>query len=141
MHAPHTSEVPFIFGTTAAAAAQLGTGSDIGPMTRVMMATWAAFARHGNPDNPTLPEWKPFKDNDRQTMVLNVESRLAIDPGAEARAALSSLPYFGYITPTRNSYSIIFARLQAGSGPTARGALGDSYSPRSHGDERNRQAI
>ena len=96
MRAPHTSEVPFIFGTTAAAAAQLGTGSDIEPMTRVMMASWAAFARHGNPDNPTLPEWKPFKDDDRQTMVLNVESRLALDPGAEARAALSSLPYFGY---------------------------------------------
>ena len=43
MHCPHTSEVPFVFGTTAAAEAQAGTGSDIAPLTACMMATWAAF--------------------------------------------------------------------------------------------------
>ena len=34
MHCPHTSEVPFIFGTTAAAKAQAGTGNDIAPLDR-----------------------------------------------------------------------------------------------------------
>jgi para-nitrobenzyl esterase len=96
MRSPHTSEVPFIFGTTTAAEAHVGTGSDIRPMTDCMMATWASFARNGDPNSPTVPDWKPFTDSDRQTMVLNVESQLAIDPGGQARSALEKLPYFGY---------------------------------------------
>jgi para-nitrobenzyl esterase len=96
LRSPHTSEVPFIFGTTAAAAAHVGTGSDIAPMTDRMMATWASFARHGDPNNQAVPEWAPYRASDRRTMVLNVESRLATDPGGAAREALEGLPYFGY---------------------------------------------
>jgi para-nitrobenzyl esterase len=96
MRSTHTSEIPFIFGTTAAAEACIGTGSDIAPLTKAMMATWAAFARHGDPNNVAVPHWKPFTDGDRQTMVLNAESRSEIDPGGRARAALEHLPYFSY---------------------------------------------
>ena len=45
--ATHTAEVPFIFGTAGAARACVGDGPDIEPMTRMMMATWATFARSG----------------------------------------------------------------------------------------------
>jgi para-nitrobenzyl esterase len=96
MRAPHTSEVPFIFGTTGAAKAHVGTGADIEPMTACMMATWAAFARTGNPNNSTLPPWRPFADSDRPVMVLNTQSHLLPDPGATARAALDALPFFTY---------------------------------------------
>ena len=96
MRSAHTCEVPFIFGTTDVAKAQMGDGDDLVPMTASIMATWASFARHGNPNNPTLPDWKPFKESQPHTMVLNTESRLELDPGGKARAALSSLPYFGY---------------------------------------------
>jgi len=96
MRCPHTSEIPFIFGTTAVAEAHVGSGSDIEPMTASMMATWASFARHGDPSNSTVPNWSPFKETDRQTMVLNVESQLVVDPGGQARAALEELPHYGY---------------------------------------------
>ena len=96
IHAPHTSEVPFIFGTTEAAEAQCGTGSDLQPMTERMQACWASFARHGDPNNPTIPHWVPFSDGDRQTMVLNMDSRLTSDPGGTARASLNDLPYYEY---------------------------------------------
>jgi para-nitrobenzyl esterase len=96
IHTPHTEEVPFIFGTTKAAAAMLGTGGDIEPVTRMMTATWTSFARHGKPDNTMLPHWAPFKDPERQTMVLQRESRLEQDPGGQARAALETLPYYEY---------------------------------------------
>jgi para-nitrobenzyl esterase len=96
IHTPHTEEVPFVFGTTKAAAAMLGTGSDIQPVTRMMTATWTSFARHGNPNNVALPHWTPFKDPDRQTMVLQRDSRLEKDPGGQARAALDRLPYYEY---------------------------------------------
>ena len=96
IHSPHTSEVPFIFGTTDAAVAQVGTGDDLQPMTRRMMATWTAFARTGNPNNPTIPHWEPYTEQDRQTMILKMDSQLAKDPGGEARASLEGLPYYEY---------------------------------------------
>ena len=96
MRAAHTNEVPFIFGTCEEAKFNVGAGPDIAPLTRTMQATWAAFARTGNPNNKTLPEWKPYSGADRQMMVFNAESRLALDPGGKARAALDALPYFGY---------------------------------------------
>ena len=96
IHSPHTSEVPFIFGTTRDAEAQLGAETDLEAMTNVMMSTWAAFARNGNPNNKTVPRWEQFSDKARNTMVLMVDSHLANDPGGTARAALDGLPYYEY---------------------------------------------
>jgi para-nitrobenzyl esterase len=93
---PHSAEVPFIFGTTPEAEAFSGNGSDIQPVTGIMMATWAGFARHGNPNNPAIPEWKAFSESNRQTMLLNAESRLVPYPGTISRAALEGLPYYEY---------------------------------------------
>lgn len=93
--ATHTAEVPFLFGTAEAAKGCIGEGPDIAPMTRIMMATWAAFARTGDPNNAALPDWRPL-DGRRRTMLLDVESRLERDPGGERRRALDGLPYFGY---------------------------------------------
>ncbi|OZI26168.1 hypothetical protein CAL26_02145 [Bordetella genomosp. 9] len=96
IHTPHTGEVPFIFGTAKAAEAQVGTGADIEPMTRRIMATWATFARTGNPGNSTLPHWAPYRDGDRQTMALSMDSQLLKDPGGGSRGALEGLPYYEY---------------------------------------------
>lgn len=49
---PHMSEVPFVFGTAPVAEALLGAGPDIAPLTQMMVATWSAFARTGDPTNP-----------------------------------------------------------------------------------------
>ena len=96
LRSPHTSEVPFIFGTAREAAAHVGAGADIGPMTECMMACWAGFARHGDPNNATISFWPRFDERGRQMMVLDVASRVAADLGGPARAALDTLPYFGY---------------------------------------------
>ena len=93
---PHAIELPFIFGTTAEAAAMVGNGADLGRMSRVMMATWGSFARSGSPANAQVPDWPPFADPSRQTMVLRDRSELAADPGGEARASLADLPNYEY---------------------------------------------
>ena len=93
---PHTGDVPFIFGTTTSASAMLGTSNDLGPMTKRMMACWASFARHGTPNNHTIPNWAPFEKALRKVMMLDVESRIASDPGGTARQLLDELPYFDY---------------------------------------------
>jgi para-nitrobenzyl esterase len=96
--APHSGELPFIFGTTDVAAAAVGPPEtpDIAPMTRLMMATWAAFARTGDPNNETVPRWRRYAAEDRQVMILGPESALSLDPGGAARRALEGLPCYEY---------------------------------------------
>ena len=97
--APHTAEVPFVFGTTEAAAGLLGYGPSLEPMTAIVMATWVAFARTGDPNNPHLPSWPRYDPAGRSTMLLDLESSAAADPGGEARSALDDVPPFEYSRP------------------------------------------
>jgi para-nitrobenzyl esterase len=98
LHSPHTSEVPFVFGTTATAPGLLGTGADLAPLTHQMMTTWASFAHTGNPNNATLPHWPRFNGNTRETMLLDLHSRVARNPGGAERTALNALPFYEYST-------------------------------------------
>ncbi|MEA3116635.1 MAG: para-nitrobenzyl esterase [Caballeronia sp.] len=99
LQTPHTAEVPFVFGTATSAAGLVGTGEDIALLTRQMMATWAAFAHFGDPNNPLLPHWPRYEHERRATMLLDRDSRVASDPGGAARAALASLPLYEYSVP------------------------------------------
>lgn len=96
---PHTSEVPFVFGTAPRAEALLGTGPDIAPLTQMMIATWSAFAHTGSPNNPNVPEWPAYEATKRATMLLSRESKIASDPGGDRRTALATLPPFEYSMP------------------------------------------
>jgi para-nitrobenzyl esterase len=99
LRSPHGVEVPFIFGTAHEARDMLGTDPDHGPLTDMMVSTWAAFAHTGNPNNPTLPHWPCFDATNRSTMVLDVHSQVATDPGGAARSALDALPHYDYHMP------------------------------------------
>jgi len=96
LKSPHMEELPFIFGTTEAAAAWVGRSPDLAALTRMMIATWSSFARTGNPNNPMLPEWPRYDATNRLTMQLNVASGVARDPGGAARNLLDSLPLYEY---------------------------------------------
>lgn len=99
LKSPHGSDVPFVFGTTAAAARTLGTGADLTPMSRIMMATWTSFARTGKPDNALIPHWPRFDDDRGATMMFGLPSRVENNPGGALRASLDRLPYYEYDMP------------------------------------------
>lgn len=99
LHSPHTLEVPFAFGTTASAPALVGTGSYLSKLTRDTMARWASFAHTGVPSAPGGAKWPRYDDKARSTMMLDLESHVASNPGGEARQALDDLPYFEYSRP------------------------------------------
>ena len=99
LKSPHTLEVPFAFGTTDAAAALVGNGSHIQKLVRHTMSLWASFAHTGVPTAPGGVKWVPFDTTHRSTMMLDVESHLASNPGGDARKALDDLPYFEYSRP------------------------------------------
>jgi para-nitrobenzyl esterase len=96
LKSPHMGELPFIFGTTEAAAERVGKSQDHGFLTRMMIATWSSFARTGNPNNPMLSEWPRYDGKDRLTMKLDLVSTVERDPGGQARNLLDRLPYHEY---------------------------------------------
>lgn len=96
LKSPHMGELPFIFGTTEAAVGRVGQSADHGPLTRMMIATWSAFARTGSPNNSLLPEWPRYDGTDRLTMRLDVTSEVERDPGGQARNLLDRLPFHEY---------------------------------------------
>lgn len=99
LQSPHTLEVPFIFGTAPAAASLVSTGPHIAPLTKMMIATWPAFAHRGDPSNTLLPAWPRYSAERSETMLLSRESNVASNPDGERRKALDGLPLFEYSMP------------------------------------------
>ena len=87
LKAYHALDVPFVFDTIDVVGA-----TDRGPvahdLARRMSATWAAFARSGKPDNPSIPHWPSYTASDRATLILDHDCRVANDYGAESAEPL-----------------------------------------------------
>jgi para-nitrobenzyl esterase len=87
----HTLDIPFVFQNVDIAQSMTGTGADRQPLADKMSATWAAFARSGNPNHKGLPHWQPFNESQRATMIFNNECRAVNDPYREERLTRLSL--------------------------------------------------
>jgi len=89
----HAVELPFVFNTLDKPAAELFVGSDPPKqLARDVNATWAAFARYGNPGHGAFGEWPRYDPIDRKTMVIDLESRVQSDPLSEERSLWSESP-------------------------------------------------
>ena len=82
--APHAIDVPFTFDTLEFTNAT-DRSAAAHALAVTMSGTWANFARTGVPEHGSLPDWPVYSTNDRATMVLDADCRLAHDPGGEAR--------------------------------------------------------
>jgi len=84
MKAPHAMDVPFTFDTI-----DLTNATDMSPMARGLAATmsgvWAAFARAGVPEHPSIPHWPPYTADRRATLILDATCRIEDDPRGEQR--------------------------------------------------------
>src|SRR5579863_7004753 len=83
----HTLDIPFVFENVDITVSMNGSGPDRYPLADKMSATWAAFARTGNPNHKGIPKWAPFTLDRRTTMIWNNETRVADDPFREERLA------------------------------------------------------
>lgn len=88
---PHAIDIPFAFGTTGKATQLVGTGSEPAEVSRHLMSAFVAFARTGNPNNPRMPEWKPYDAARRATMTIDTNCRPVDDFRGADRLAGSEL--------------------------------------------------
>src|SRR3546814_1918567 len=67
-------------------------------MAKIMSDTWVNFAATGNPNNPAIPEWKPYEPQQRATMVFDVPPHVENDPrrSEEHTSELQSLMRISY---------------------------------------------
>ena len=95
MRTPHALEIPFVFDNVALGGWQTLTRStpDAFALAAQVSATWAAFARTGDPNSGDLPRWSPYRTPDRATMVINSESALVNDPAQDERLLWESVFY------------------------------------------------
>ena len=87
VYAMHTLELPFVFGSIKKAGYMVPDTPETEGLSDRIMAAWAAFARTGDPNTPKLPTWPAYSAKARNTMILNIDSKVEKDPDHAARMA------------------------------------------------------
>jgi para-nitrobenzyl esterase len=87
----HTLEIPFVFDNVDACKSMTGSGADRAALAQRMSSAWVAFARSGNPNHAGLPNWVPYDNTRRATMIFNDECVLLNDPYGSEQRLLRSL--------------------------------------------------
>jgi para-nitrobenzyl esterase len=82
--AHHAMDLPFVFDNTEVADTTAGARG-ARELTALISNTWIAFARNGSPNNPAIPAWPAYTNDDRATMILDTTCRVAHDPDRDAR--------------------------------------------------------
>lgn len=88
MRSPHTVEIPFVFSNIAIAGPLISKKADAYALAEKVSASWAAFARTGDPNVPGLPRWPAYSEARRDTMLFNTTSRVEPDPDRGPRLVM-----------------------------------------------------
>jgi para-nitrobenzyl esterase len=89
----HTLDIPLMFGTLSSPGSLTGDGEAARRVSSTMQQALLAFARGGDPNYSGLARWEPYTMARRQTMVFDVESRLADDPRGAERRLFEKVPF------------------------------------------------
>jgi para-nitrobenzyl esterase len=90
--AAHATELPYVWGNLVMGPKDptfklggLKTGSAVSERVR---ARWLNFAAHGVPEGlPGEPRWRPYRESDRATLVIDKRDAVLDDPDRDMRAA------------------------------------------------------
>ena len=92
---PHALEIGFVFDNVANSESMSGVGEEQQRVADIMADTWIAFARTGNPNNPSIPEWPAYDTEARPVMVFDTEPELVNDARGAQRALLNDSDAYG----------------------------------------------
>ena len=85
--APHTLDIPLVFGTLDAPGSIAGTGAASRTVSDAMMRAFIALARGGDPG------WPQYRLPERATMIFDAPPHVANDPRREQRELFARVPY------------------------------------------------
>ncbi|MGH1471417.1 MAG: carboxylesterase/lipase family protein [Cellvibrionaceae bacterium] len=89
----HSLDLPFIFDTVAALPHITGPETEeTHAMVNNMANSWIAFAKQGDPNNDSIPKWRPYDLKNRLTMMFDVPSYLENDPHKKERLFMADYP-------------------------------------------------
>ena len=86
----HVIELPLLFGTYGDTAhlERLAGGDGVERVSATIQDAWIAFARSGDPNCASLPNWPTYDPGKRNTMMLGGDNRLEADPRGPERSAM-----------------------------------------------------
>ena len=88
----HTADIPLVFDNVNAAGSRTkGPGAQT--VADRMSDAFIALARTGDPNHAGLPRWDRYELPTRQTLLFDVEPRMANDPRGHERTFFSAIPY------------------------------------------------
>ena len=91
--APHTFDIPLVFGTLDARGSIAGTGPESRAVSAAMMDALVALARHGDPNHRAIPRWPKYDLTKRATMIFDAPPRVENDPRRAERLLFERVPY------------------------------------------------
>jgi para-nitrobenzyl esterase len=91
--APHTIDIPLVFGTLDAEGSITGTGAGARGVSAAMMDAFIAFAKDGDPNHPGMSAWPTYDLPERSTMIFDMETRALNDPRKWERELFARVPY------------------------------------------------
>jgi len=94
--APHTIDIPFVFGNMSASTSLTASGAEQDEVSRNLMTAFVEFARTGNPNNVRMPEWRAYDTEARVTMMIGRECHAVRNYRAGDLNAGATLPLDPY---------------------------------------------
>lgn len=91
--APHTIDIPLVFRTTGVPDSISTDSAEARAMADLFSDAFITFARTGSPQTPALPAWTPYSLPGRETMVMDIKPKLALDPRGEERKLFATVPF------------------------------------------------
>ncbi|MBN8822927.1 MULTISPECIES: carboxylesterase family protein [unclassified Spirosoma] len=79
----HCMEIPFAFNNIARCEEMTGGGKDAYALADKMSNAWIAFARTGNPNNKSLPNWPQYNAQNGATMLFDNTCQVKNHPDKE----------------------------------------------------------
>ena len=71
LRSTHCMEIPFVFNNAKIHASMTGGGAEADALADRMSDAWLSFARTGNPNASSLPEWPAYTADKRATMFFD----------------------------------------------------------------------
>jgi len=91
--APHTLDIPLVFGTLDAPDSITGTDARARAMSDAIMDRFIAFARTGDPNPPGAVRWTPYEKPARGTLIFDDGVRMESDPRGAERRLFEKVPF------------------------------------------------